>query len=155
MRDGSFLGGLGSVVDGLRGTAASSAGGPAVGVHALWNRNVYGAKPYTGFEGTAFDAANVAFLAVMRACSASPPEIRNNLIAVSGPPGPAVTFRQMRAINPLRAGKDVDYEGAFGPVDFDRSGDVGSTLHESLGQQRRREHLGAQDDHVRRLMRRA
>jgi ABC-type branched-subunit amino acid transport system substrate-binding protein len=132
MRDGSFLSGLGSIVNGLRGTAASSAGGPAgKAFDALWNKSVHGAKPYTGFEGTAFDAANVAFLAAMRACSASPPKIRNNLIAVSGPPGPKVTFRQMgRAIKLLRAGKDVNYEGAFSPVDFDRTGDISSAVYE-------------------------
>jgi branched-chain amino acid transport system substrate-binding protein len=132
LRDGSFLSGLGSVVNGLRGTAASSAGGPAgKAFHALWNRTVHGAKPYTGFEGTAFDAANVAFLAAMRACSASPPKIRNNLIAVSGPPGPKVTFLQMkRAIKLLLAGKDINYEGAFSPVDFDRNGDINSAVYE-------------------------
>jgi branched-chain amino acid transport system substrate-binding protein len=132
LRDGSFLGGLGSVVNGLRGTAASSAGGPAgKAFHALWNKNVHGAKPYTGFEGTAFDAANVAFLAAMRACSASPPKIRNNLIAVSGPPGPKVTFTQMgRAIKLLLARKDINYEGAFSPVDFDRNGDISSAVYE-------------------------
>jgi ABC-type branched-subunit amino acid transport system substrate-binding protein len=132
LRDSSFLSGLGSVVNGLRGTAASSAGGPAgKAFHALWNRSVHGAKPYTGFEGTAFDAANVAFLAAMRACSASPPKIRNNLIAVSGPPGPKVTFLQMgRAIKLLLAGKDINYEGAFSPVDFDRNGDISSAVYE-------------------------
>ena len=132
LRDGSFLNGLGSVVNGLRGTAASSAGGPAgKAFHALWNRDVHGAKPYTGFEGTAFDAANVAFLAAMRACSASPPKIRNNLIAISGPPGPKVTFTQMgRAIKLLLAGKDINYEGAFSPVDFDRHGDISSAVYE-------------------------
>jgi branched-chain amino acid transport system substrate-binding protein len=132
LRDGSFLSGLGSIVNGLRGTAASSAGGPAgKAFHALWNRNVHGAKPYTGFEGTAFDAANVAFLAAMRACSASSPKIRNNLIAVSGPPGPKVTFVQMaRAIKLLRAGKEINYEGAFSPVDFDRNGDINSAVYE-------------------------
>lgn len=132
LRDGNFLNGLGSVVDGLRGTAASSAGGPAgKAFHALWNKEVHGAKPYTGFEGTAFDAANVAFLAAMRACSASPPKIRNNLIAVSGPPGPKVTFAQMgRAIKLLLARKDINYEGAFSPVDFDRNGDISSAVYE-------------------------
>jgi hypothetical protein len=131
-RDGSILKALGSVVNGLRGTAASTAGGPAgKAFHALWNRNIHGAQPYTGFEGTAFDAANVAFLAAMRACSASPPKIRDNLIAVSGPPGPKVTFSQMtRAINLLRAGKDVNYEGAFSPVDFDGTGNITSAVYE-------------------------
>src|SRR3954447_19860183 len=100
----------GASVVGLSGTAASAAGGPAGNAfHALWNRAVKGAKPYTGFEGTAFDAANVAFLAALRGCSAAPAKIRNNLIAVSGPPGKKVTFGQMKqAITLLSAHKEVD-----------------------------------------------
>lgn len=90
-----------------------------------------GAKPYTGFEGTAFDAANVAFLAAMRACSSSSPKIRNNLIPISGPPGRKVTFRQMGlAIRLLLAHKDIDYQGAFSPVNFDRNGDISSAVYE-------------------------
>ena len=30
----------------------------------------------------------------------------------------------------LLAGKDVDYEGAFSPVDFDANGDIGSAVFE-------------------------
>ncbi len=90
-----------------------------------------GAKPYTGFEGTALDAANVAFLAALKACSASPAKIKANLIAVSGPPGVKVTYLQMaKAIKLIRAGKEVDYEGAFSPVDFDSNGDIGSAVFE-------------------------
>src|SRR4051794_11088245 len=123
---------IGAPVVGLSGTAASAAGGPAGNAfHALWNKAVKGAKPYTGFEGTAFDAANVAFLAALRGCSASPAKIRNNLIAVSGPPGKKVTFAKLKqAITLLRAHKDVDYEGAFSPVDFDKNGDIGSAVYE-------------------------
>src|SRR4029079_3819463 len=86
-----------------------------------------GAKPYTGFEGTAVDAANVAFLAAMRACSASPAKLKTNLVRGSGPPATKVTFLQLaKAIKLIRAGKEVDYEGAFSPVDFDAKGDIGS-----------------------------
>jgi branched-chain amino acid transport system substrate-binding protein len=132
LRDGSFLNGLGSVVNGLRGTAASSAGGPAgKAFHALWNSQVHGAKPYTGFEGTAFDAANVAFLAAMRSCSASPPIFRKSLIPISGPPGKKVTFVQMPlAIKLLLAHKKINYEGAFSPVNFDKNGDITSAVYE-------------------------
>jgi ABC-type branched-subunit amino acid transport system substrate-binding protein len=132
LKDGPTLDSIGSPVIGLSGTAASAAGGPAGNAfHALWNRSVHGAKPYTGFEGTAFDAANVAFLAAMRGCSASPAKIRNNLIAVSGPPGKKVTFAKMKlAISLLLAHKQIDYEGAFSPVDFDKNGDIGSAVYE-------------------------
>ena len=132
LRNTSTLDPIGSPVVGLRGTAASAAGGPAgASFAAYWKKNVTGAKPYTGFEGTALDAANVAFLAAMKACSSSPAKIKANLISVSGPPGVKVTYLQMaKAIKLLQAGKEVDYEGAFSPVDFDKNGDTGSAVFE-------------------------
>jgi hypothetical protein len=132
LRNTTTLDAIGQPVVGLGGTAASAAGGPAgAAFHALWNASVKGAKPFTGFEGTAFDAANVAFFAALRGCSASPAKIRNNLIAVSGPPGAKVTFKQMsKAITLLLAHKEIDYEGAFSPVDFDRNGDISSAVYE-------------------------
>jgi branched-chain amino acid transport system substrate-binding protein len=132
LKNGQTLDAIGSPVVGLSGTAASAAGGPAGNAfHALWNKSVHGAKPYTGFEGTAFDAANVAFLAALRGCSSSPAKIKNNLVAVSGPPGTKVTFAQMKqAIKLVLAQKEIDYEGAFSPVDFDANGDIGSAVYE-------------------------
>jgi len=132
LRNTTILDAIGSPVVGLRGTAASAAGGPAgKSFAAYWKANIKGAKPYTGFEGTALDAVNVAFLAALKACSASPAKIKSNLIAVSGPPGTKVTFLQLaKAIKLIQAGKEVDYEGAFSPVDFDKNGDVGSAVFE-------------------------
>jgi ABC-type branched-subunit amino acid transport system substrate-binding protein len=132
LRNTDVLSKLGDPVNGLRGTAASAAGGPAgKAFAALWKASVKGAKPYTGFEGTAFDAANVAFLAALKGCSSAPPKIKANLRAVSGPPGTKVTFKSLKkAVKLLLAHKDVDYEGAFSPVDFDANGDIGSAVFE-------------------------
>jgi ABC-type branched-subunit amino acid transport system substrate-binding protein len=132
LRNTTVLDPIGNPVVGLRGTAASSAGGPAgASFAAYWKKHVTGAKPYTGFEGTALDAANVAFLAALRACSSSPAKIKANLIWASGPPGTKVTYLQLaKAIKLIRAGKNVDYEGAFSPVDFDANGDIGSAVFE-------------------------
>jgi hypothetical protein len=132
LRNTTVLDPIGNPVIGLRGTAASAAGGPAgASFAAYWKKHVQGAKPYTGFEGTALDAANVAFLAALKACSSSPAKIKANLVAVSGPPGVKVTYLQLaNAIKLIRAGKEVDYEGAFSPVDFDRNGDIGSAVFE-------------------------
>jgi branched-chain amino acid transport system substrate-binding protein len=132
LRNTTVLDAIGNPVVGLRGTAASSAGGPAgASFAAYWKKHVTGAKPYTGFEGTALDAANVAFLAALRACSSSPAKIKANLVRVSGPPGIKVTYLQMaKAIKLIRAGKEVDYEGAFSPVDFDANGDIGAAVFE-------------------------
>jgi ABC-type branched-subunit amino acid transport system substrate-binding protein len=132
LKDGPTLDGIGQPVLGLSGTAASAAGGPAGNAfHALWNKDVKGAQPYTGFEGTAFDAANVAFLAAMQGCSASPAKIRDHLISVSGPPGTKITFQQFgKAISLLQKHKAINYEGAFSPVDFDANGDISSAVYE-------------------------
>ena len=132
LRNTEVLDKIGSPVVGLRGTAASAAGGPAgASFAAYWKKNVKGAKPYTGFEGTALDAANVAFLAALQACSSSPAKIKANLVSVSGPPGTKVTYAQLaKAIKLVRSGKEVDYEGAFSPVDFDAKGDIGSAVFE-------------------------
>jgi ABC-type branched-subunit amino acid transport system substrate-binding protein len=132
LKDGTTLDSIGQPVLGLSGTAASAAGGPAGNAfHATWNKDVKGAQPYTGFEGTAFDAANVAFLAAMQACSASPGKIKSNLISISGPPGTKVTFLQLgQAIALLQKHKQINYEGAFSPVDFDANGDIGSAVYE-------------------------
>lgn len=132
LRNTDVLSKIGDPVKGLGGTAASAAGGPAgKSFAAYWKRNVKGAKPYTGFEGTAVDAANVAFLAAVKACSTSPARIKANLRAVSAPPGQKVNFLTLgKAVRTLRNGGDVDYEGAFSPVDFDRNGDIGSAVFE-------------------------
>jgi ABC-type branched-subunit amino acid transport system substrate-binding protein len=132
LRNTTVLDAIGNPVLGLRGTAASAAGGPAGAAFATyWKSHIKGAKPYTGYEGTAVDAANVAFLAAMRACSASPARIKTNLVRVSGPPGVKVTFLQLaRAIKLIQSGKEIDYEGAFSPVDFDARGDIGSAVFE-------------------------
>ena len=132
LRNTTVLDQIGSPVVGLRGTAASAAGGPAGASFAVyWKKHVHGAKPYTGFEGTSLDAVNVAFLAALKACSSSPAKIKANLVGVSGAPGTKVTYLQMaKAIKLIRAGKDVDYEGAFSPVDFDANGDISSAVFE-------------------------
>jgi ABC-type branched-subunit amino acid transport system substrate-binding protein len=132
LRNGDELKKIEQAVVGLRGTAATSEGAPARSAFdALWKRTVRGAKPYTGFEGTAFDAANLAFLAALRACSASPAAVKARLRDVSGPPGTKVTYRQInRAITLALAGRNVNYEGAWGPIDFDANGDPGSAVYE-------------------------
>ena len=132
MRNGDELKKIGAPVDGLRGTAASAAGGPAgKAFAAYWKSHVKGAKPYTSFEGTAVDASTVAFLAAVKTCAAQPAKLKGALRAVSGPPGTKVNFLTLgKAVRLLRAGKDVDYEGAFSPVDFDARGDIGSAVFE-------------------------
>ena len=74
---------------------APPAGRRASAFAALWKKHVKGAKPYTGFEGTRFDAANVAFLAAVQGLLGLAREDQDEPHPVSGPPGMKVTFQQL------------------------------------------------------------
>ncbi len=116
---------------GLRGTAPASLSPslPQVGAFAKLFKAKESKFPVTGYEGTSFDAVMLAFLAALQGHSASPNAIKANLRSVSGPPGIKVTYLQLaRAIKLILAGKQIDYQGVFGPVDYDSHGDVGSAL---------------------------
>jgi branched-chain amino acid transport system substrate-binding protein len=133
MRNADVLGKIGAqAVTGMRGTAPTSEGAPArKAFDVLFKQRAKNADAITGFEGSAFDAAMVGYLAAVKARSSSPARLKAQLRAVSGPPGRKYTFRQLdRAVKDLLAGKDIDYEGAWGPIDFDRNGDPGSAVYE-------------------------
>jgi branched-chain amino acid transport system substrate-binding protein len=116
---------------GLRGTAPASLSTSLsqVGAFAKLFKAKESKFPVTGYEGTSFDAVMLAFLAAVRGHSANPSAIKANLRSVSGPPGIKVTYLQLaRAIKLILAGKQIDYQGVFGPVNYDSHGDVGSAL---------------------------
>jgi branched-chain amino acid transport system substrate-binding protein len=118
--------------NGLRGTAPTSEDAPARDAFdTLFKQEAKQGTPLTGFEGASFDAVMLAFLAALDAGSSDPPEIAGALQAVSGPPGTKYTFEQLdQAIQDLVDGKDIDYEGAWGPIDYDDKGDPGSAIYE-------------------------
>lgn len=78
-----------------------------------------------------FDAAMTCILAAIAADSSSPKAIRDSLRKVANPPGEKVTFLDLpRAIKLLRAGKDINYEGIAGPIDWDGNGDPASATYD-------------------------
>ena len=57
--------------------------------------------------------------------------IAAKLRAVSGPPGVKYNFLQLpAAIKALRAGKDINYEGIAGSIDWDAKGDPASATYD-------------------------
>ena len=51
--------------------------------------------------------------------------IRDNLRTVANPPGDIIKPGEFKkAFDLLNLGKEINYEGAAGPVDFDKHGDV-------------------------------
>lgn len=89
----------------------------------------HGEVPPQPFMDAAYDAVYLIALAAQRAGSVDRTAIRDNLRAVSGPPGTEVYPGEWaRAVELLEAGEDIDYQGASGPVDFDDNGDVPGTF---------------------------
>src|SRR5439155_17020604 len=78
-----------------------------------------------------FDAAMTCILAAIAAKSNNGKAIASKLRAISGPPGDKYTFLQLpAAINALRAGKDINYEGVAGSIDWDANGDPASATYD-------------------------
>jgi ABC-type branched-subunit amino acid transport system substrate-binding protein len=117
--------------NGLRGTAPTSEDAPArAPFDELFQQEAPDAS-LTGFEGASFDAVMLAFLAALDAGSSDPDDVKGSLQAVSAPPGEKFTFENLdAAIQALLDGDDIDYEGAWGPIDFDDNGDPGSAIYE-------------------------
>jgi branched-chain amino acid transport system substrate-binding protein len=116
--------------EGLRGTLPNPGVTPAPAAEDFGtayeerDTEAIGRGPY---DAQAFDAAMLAFLAALQAGSSDPVGIRDNLQAVSGPPGTQYTFVELDdAINAILAGEDIDYEGASGSVNLDENGDPGA-----------------------------
>ena len=77
-----------------------------------------------GFDAQSYDAAALCFLAAVAAGSDSGGNIAGQVQAVSGPPGLKVGPDQLkRGVAALRGGREIDYQGASGPLDLDRAGD--------------------------------
>lgn len=121
----------GDELTGLRGTAPTSEGAPARGPFDELFTAQAPDEDITGFEGSSFDATLLAFLAALQANSSDPAAIAENLASVSGPGGDQYTFENLGdAIQAVLAGEEIDYEGAWGPIDFDENGDPGSAIYE-------------------------
>lgn len=79
------------------------------------------------FTAQSYDAMALVALAVEVAGSDNSAAIRDALRQVSGPPGVEIGPGQAelaRALQLIRDGQDVNYQGASGPVDLDANGDV-------------------------------
>ncbi|MPZ54341.1 MAG: ABC transporter substrate-binding protein [Acidimicrobiia bacterium] len=132
MRNQDSLNEIGAdALAGLRGTAPTSEGAPArAPFDELFTERAPDAD-LTGFEGSSFDATIVAFLAALEAGSSEGSDIADHLQSVTGPPGEQYTFENLGdAVAAILNGEEIDYEGAWGPIDLDENGDPGSAIYE-------------------------
>jgi ABC-type branched-subunit amino acid transport system substrate-binding protein len=78
-----------------------------------------------------FDAVTTCVLAAVAARSNDGRAIARQLRRISGPPGEKFTYlRLAAAIRALRAGRDIDYEGVAGSIDWDANGDPASATYD-------------------------
>jgi len=116
---------------GFLGTAPGTVAGKSLDNFEADYKVEFGELPPLPFMSNFYDAIVVAGLAAA-ACEAvgkpvTPINVRDMLRDVANPPGEVINagvteFR--KALDLMKAGKSVNYEGAAGSVDFDKNGDV-------------------------------
>ena len=96
----------------------------------------YGALRTLSFVREAYDAVIAIALAAEAADSTDGAAIRDQLARIAGPPGEAYVAGPegvQAALEALREGEDINYEGAATPIDWNAAGAVTSGFIEIYG----------------------
>ena len=115
-------------LDGARGTAPGS--GPDEPSTAAWNRAYvaqFGEQPARAYVREGYDAVIAIALAAEAAGSADSAAIRDQLRNVVQPPGRTVIAGPegvAAALEAVRNGEEIDYDGAASPLDWNATGDL-------------------------------
>ena len=154
LRNAETLDKIGDPVKGLSGSAGSAAGGPAgKAFAAYWKKNVKGAKAYTGFEGTAFDAAMTAFLAAVTGLLCVAGEDQGEHAGGVRTPGTEGHVPQPRRWGEGRCRREGrQLRGRLQPCRFRQERRHRICRVRDLAVRRRRQDRHAEDDHVPRLV---
>ena len=116
-------------VEGQMGTAPGSVEGQAYMIFKAAYEKEFGRLPPLPFITNAYDGMAVIGLAAhaakVKGIELTSGNIRDNLRTVANPPGEIIRPDEfVKAISLLNHGKEINYEGAAGSVDFDKHGDV-------------------------------
>ena len=119
-------------LDGSYGTAPGSSGSPEKDAFETAYEETYGFTVSHPFMAEHYDATVLIALAAAKAGSTTDAvAIRDALRDVANAPGEVVGPGRdeiARALALIAEGKDIDYNGAGGNVDFDEHGDVSGTI---------------------------
>ena len=78
-----------------------------------------------------FDAVITCVLAAVSAKSSNGRDIARHLRRIASPPGEKYTYLELsQAIRALRAGREIDYQGIAGPIDWDAKGDPAAATYD-------------------------
>ncbi|MDB9434808.1 ABC transporter substrate-binding protein [Microcystis aeruginosa] len=110
-----------SIIAGALGTVPGADGQALSAFTALWKEKT--GKDVTAFVPHTWDAAILLMLAAEAAKSNTGEGIQSKIREVANGPGTEVTDA-CQAIEMIRKGEDINYQGASGNVDIDENGDV-------------------------------
>lgn len=116
----------------LDGLIATRAGAPSGAGTAAFNKLAADAKvdPNGTYVPQAYDAAFLLALAIEKNGNAGRDGLSQALRDVASAPGEKILPGDWsKAVADIKAGKDVDYEGAGGALDFDKAGDVDGIIN--------------------------
>lgn len=118
MRDATAISNLGSqATEGLRGVSSSNGTTPLQSRFAAYFKAHANGKPFTGYEGSAFDAVVVTYLAALKADSTNASKIGKYMRWVTNSPGKHYTYLNLgAAIKAVLAGKKIKYDGITGQL---------------------------------------
>ncbi|MET3899170.1 branched-chain amino acid transport system substrate-binding protein [Devosia sp. UYZn731] len=117
-----------AAVEGLTATRAGAYAGDSATIYAKLATDA-GQDPTATYAPQAYDAAFLLALAVEKNGSAKREGLSAALRDVASAPGEKILPGEWtKAVELIKAGTDIDYEGAGGPLDFDAAGDVPGTI---------------------------
>jgi neutral amino acid transport system substrate-binding protein len=111
-----------SIIAGALGTVPGADGQALEEFTTLWKEKT-GGKDVTAFVPHTWDAAILLMLAAEAAGNTTGEAIKSKIRDVSGGSGTEVT-NPCEAMELIRQGEDINYQGASGNVDMDENGDV-------------------------------
>jgi branched-chain amino acid transport system substrate-binding protein len=117
----------------VEGMIATKPGTPQIPGTALFAKAATdaGLDPTAVYAPQAYDAAFLLALAIEKNGSAARDGLSAALRDVATAPGEVILPGEWKkAVDLIKAGTDINYEGATGPVDFDDNGDVPGTIVE-------------------------
>jgi ABC-type branched-subunit amino acid transport system substrate-binding protein len=109
------------IASGVIGTAPR-AGGPAIAQFTAAYKAKFKREPNV-YDPNTYDAAAVVILATEAAKTNTGTAIKDKINEVANAPGEPVSD-VCKALDLVRQGKDIDYQGASGIIDFNPQGDV-------------------------------
>lgn len=113
-------------LEGAYGTVAQAPETKSLEFYREGHEKLFGFPPQRpAFLQNAYDAVILAALAMEKAGEATGPGVRANIRDIAGPPGEKIDTSELeRGFELIRQGKDIDYVGAAGQMDYDENGDV-------------------------------